>query len=123
MVERMVVWVFVMSGIAVIFDIFDIVMFFAAPDSVMIKATINLLSSLIKWIAFALMLGADVPNYLAEVYAAKCYNAAGQQLVSATQDTATLFIILQVMSAIFSLILSPISGYYGGKFTGIPYVK
>ena len=107
----------------VIFDIVDIVMFFASPDAVLVKAITNLMASCVKWIAFGVVVGANTPTFLRELRASQCYNPAGSKMVTAAQDIVTLYIILQIFSGTISLFLAPISAYYGGKLSGIPYVK
>lgn len=123
MVERMTVWAFVMAGFGVLLDIIDVVIFFAAPDAVIFKSTVNVSSSCIKWIAFGIMVGAGGMDFTTELYDSGCYNKTGMQMTAKAGEMLQAYVITQVCSAIFSLVLAPISAYYGGKLVGVPYVK
>jgi len=123
MVERMTVWAFVMAGLGVLLDIIDVVMFFAAPDAVVFKSVVNICSSCAKWIAFGVVVGAGTTEFMSKLYDSGCYNKQGMQMVSDAGEMLISYVLMQVLSAIFSLILAPISAYYGGKLVGVPYVK
>jgi len=93
------------------------------PDLVVCKAGTNVLASLMKWIAFGLILGAETDAFLDKLTKAKCYNQTGQQMVSDAKSMFLCYVVMQVVSACLSIVLAPFSAYYGGKLSGVPYVK
>lgn len=115
--------VFFIAGLAVMMDLVDCVIFFAAPDHVKNKAGVNLSSSCLKWIAFGLMLGADNQRFVSDLYDNQCYNKEGMKHVSTTGQYLVSFVTTEVISALLSLMLAPLSAFYGGKLIGVPYVK
>lgn len=122
-VQRVTSFAYILAAAGIFLDLVDIIIIFTLPDTVVFKAAINILSSLVKWLAFGLVLGAGILSYMSDLATAKCYNDQGMQLVA---DAAALFVfycIVQVVSAALSLVLSPFSAYYGGKLQGVPYVK
>ena len=53
----------------------------------------------------------------------QCYNAAGMTAMRATGTYLVSFHTAEVLSALLSLMLAPLSAYFGGKLIGVPYVK
>lgn len=123
MVEEMTLPAFFMSGLGVLLDVIDGVMFFATPDAVIAKSSLNLGASCIKWVAFGIILGAGTQDFMAELYEMQCFNKEGMTAVAQTGQYLVSFVVSQVISALLSLVLAPISAYYGGKLVGVPYVK
>merc|ERR1719247_2031637 len=119
----MTVWAFVLAGLGVLLDIIDVVMFFAAPDAVVFKSVMNVSSACVKWIAFGVVIGAGSVEFMAKLYESGCYNKDGMKMVNDAGETLIAYLTVQVVSAVFSLVLAPISAYYGGKLVGVPYVK
>lgn len=114
---------FALAGLAVMLDLVDCVIFFAAPDAVTWKSGVNLLSSCIKWIAFGLILSAGTQSFVSDLYDMQCYNREVMAGVQKTGQYLVSYVTTQVISALLSLILAPISAFYGGKLIGVPYVK
>lgn len=123
MAMRATMWSYILSAIGIFLDLSDIITFIRCPDSIAVKSSINLISSLVKWTAFGAVLGAGVPNFMADLETASCFNKDGVQLVGETTGVFVLFAIVQVASAILSLTLAPFSAYWGGKLVGVPYAK
>lgn len=123
MVHDMTLPAFFLAGIGVVFDVIDCVIFFATPDAVACKAGVNLASSLVKWIAFCVVLGAGTEDFMTELYDNQCFNKDGMAAVQETGQYLVSFVVCEVISGLLSLMLAPISAYYGGKLIGVPYVK
>ena len=68
---------FFLSGFGVILDVIDGVMFFATPDAVIAKSTLNLGASCIKWMSFGFILGAGTQDFMNELYEMQCFNKEG----------------------------------------------
>lgn len=123
MVHDMTLPAFFLAGIGVQMDVIDSVIFFAAPDSVQCKAGVNLMSSLVKWLAFGVVLGAGTLDFMSDLYDNQCFNGEGMTAVQTTGELFYSFVVMEIISALLSLMLAPISAYYGGKLIGVPYVK
>eukprot|EP00927_Polykrikos_kofoidii_P028823 TRINITY_DN25046_c0_g1_i1.p1 TRINITY_DN25046_c0_g1~~TRINITY_DN25046_c0_g1_i1.p1 ORF type:complete len:247 (-),score=32.99 TRINITY_DN25046_c0_g1_i1:25-765(-) len=123
MVKRVASWAYVLAIIGIFLDLVDIVSFFTVPDLVIFKSGVNIFSSLMKWLAFGTVIGAGTPKFIAALTKAKCYNADGMSMVALAEGYFYSYATAQVMSACASLALSPVSAYFGGKLTGVPYVK
>lgn len=123
MVFNITVPVFFLAGLAMILDVIDGVMFFASPDAVICKAMINIASMIVKWFAFGLIQGAGTQQFMDNLYMNKCFNREGMVVVVTATVYYVGFIVAEVISALLSLILAPLSAYYGGKIIGVPYVK
>lgn len=122
-VLRVTAWSFILAAIGIVMDLVDIIAIFTLPDAVIFKSGVNICSSLVKWIAFGAIVGAGTTQFLAELAEAKCYNDDGMQLVADAGGMFLSYCAVQVMSGICSLLLAPLSAYYGGKLQGVPYVK
>lgn len=114
---------FFMTGVAVVLDVVDMVTFIAAPNSVKLKAGNLFASSLAKWVAFCLLRGSGAGEFMAKLYENQCYNKAGADTVAAAAMTLVSFFVVVVISALLSMVASPLSAYYGGKLWGVPIVK
>jgi len=112
-----------LAALGVVLDVIDCVIFFATADAVACKAGINLASSLVKWLAFCVVLGAGTQDFMTDLHDNSCFNQQGMNTVKDTGSTLVNFVVFEVVSALLSLILAPISAYYGGKLVGVPYVK
>jgi hypothetical protein len=123
LVERMTQYAFICSALGVLIDIIDLVTFCACPDAVIFKAVTNMCSSCIKWVAFGVIVGSGAKEFMQELIEARCYNNSGMEMVRTASEELLFYIILQVASAVLSLILAPLSAYFGGKLIGVPYVK
>jgi len=122
-VLRVTAVTFGLAGMGIVMDLVDIITIFTLPDAVVFKAGVNIFSSLVKLIAFGAIIGAGTTQFLTELAEARCFNTEGMQLVSDAGGMFLSYCFVQVMSGICSLLLSPLSAYYGGKLRGIPYVK
>ena len=67
--------------------------------------------------------GSGAKEFMQELIEARCYNNSGMEMVRTASEELLFYIILQVASAVLSLILAPLSAYFGGKLIGVPYVK
>jgi len=125
LVAKMTRYALVFSALAVLTDVIDIVAFCACPDAVVFKSLINLCSSCIKWGAFTLIVGSGAKEFMVQLVEAGCYHSPNDSalVVERASDELLWFILLQVGSAVLSIILAPLSAYYGGKLVGVPYVK
>lgn len=123
LVERMANAAFVASSVGVMMDIIDVVVFAACPDAVIFKSIINICSSCVKWIAFGVMVGSGATEFMQNLLEARCYNVQGMEMCKTADEMLFSYIIMQVASAALSLVLAPVSAYYGGKLIGVPYVK
>lgn len=123
LVEKMTRYAFICSALGVLIDIIDVVTFCACPDAVIFKSVVNICSSCVKWVAFGVMVGSGAKEFMVYLIDARCYNTAGMQMVKAAGEQLLVYILFQVASAVLSLILAPLSAYYGGKLIGVPYVK
>lgn len=109
--------------LAVILDVVDLFTFCVAPDSVSCKATINLLCSSAKWMAYGVVIGTGTRTFLLDLHTNRCYNVDGQEVVERTILYFMIFSVSIATSAVCSLAEAPFSAYYGGKLIGVPYVK
>jgi len=123
MIRSVTSWSYILAAVGIVLDLVDVITIFTLPDFVTFKSGVNVCSSLVKWVAFGTIVGAGTQGFMSDLEEAQCYNSDGMQLV---QDSGSLFVsyaIMEVISAILSLILAPFSAYYGGKLQGVPYVK
>jgi hypothetical protein len=88
-----------------------------------VKSGLNLVASCVKWIAFAMVLGSGTEDYMTKLVEMKCYNAAGTIAVNTAGMYLWGFVAAEVVSALLSMMLAPLSAYFGGKLVGVPYVK
>jgi len=123
MIKRVTKMCYILAAIGIVLDLMDIIAIIMLPDLVICKAGTNILSSLMKWIAFGLILGAATDAFLDELTLAACYNQEGQQMVKDAKSMFLSYTVMQIISACLSIILAPFSAYYGGKLSGVPYVK
>jgi hypothetical protein len=123
LVEKMTGYAFVMAAMGVLLDIVDIVAFAACQDSVVFKSVLNIMSSCTKWVAFGIIVGSGAKEFMTELYVSRCYNKPGMDMVDRAGQTLVAFILMEVGSAVLSLVLAPLSAYYGGKLMGVPHVK
>lgn len=123
LVEKMTRYAFVCAALGVLIDIVDVVSFCACPDAVVFKSVVNICSACIKFVAFGVMVGSGAKDFMVYLIDARCYNEAGMSMVQNAGVQLLTYIMFQVASAVMSLILAPMSAYYGGKLIGVPYVK
>ncbi|CAE7198572.1 unnamed protein product, partial [Symbiodinium necroappetens] len=125
MVTRVTSWSYILAAIGIFLDLVDIITIFTLPDAVVFKAATNVFSSLVKWLAFGLVVGAGTQGFMAELEMGRCFNGGGMQLVADAGGLFVSYAIVQVVSATLSLVLAPFSAYFGGKLQGgeVPYVK
>merc|ERR1712232_324796 len=123
MVARVTPWGYFLAAMGIFLDLVDIITIFTLPDAVIFKSGVNIFSSLMKWVAFGMVIGAGTQRFLADLKSAQCYNATGMDMVSKAETCFFSYAVIQVISAILSLLLAPLSAYYGGKLHGVPYVK
>mmetsp|Transcript_114450 Transcript_114450/g.323591 ORF Transcript_114450/g.323591 Transcript_114450/m.323591 type:complete len:246 (+) Transcript_114450:160-897(+) len=123
MVERVSSWSFFLSCIGIFLDMVDGITIFTSPNAVIFKSGVNIFSSLMKWVAFGTVVGANTQGFISELEAARCYNADGMTMVNTAEGYFYSYATLQVLSASLSLSMAPISAYYGGKLSGVPYIK
>jgi len=116
-------YAYILSALGIFLDLSDVISFLRCPDSIVCKSALNVLSCLVKFLAFGTLLGADAAVFLADLDNAKCYNGDGAGLVSEASGMFISYAGLQMISGILSLSTAPISAYWGGKLTGVPYVK
>eukprot|EP00931_Biecheleriopsis_adriatica_P069252 TRINITY_DN4310_c0_g2_i1.p1 TRINITY_DN4310_c0_g2~~TRINITY_DN4310_c0_g2_i1.p1 ORF type:complete len:250 (+),score=53.28 TRINITY_DN4310_c0_g2_i1:64-813(+) len=125
MVTRVTSWSYILAAIGIFLDIVDIITIFTLPDAVVFKAGTNIFSSLVKWLAFGIVVGAGTQTFMSEMEQARCFNSVGMQLVADAGGMFISYVVMQVVSACASLVLAPFSAYFGGKLKGneVPYVK
>eukprot|EP00933_Yihiella_yeosuensis_P006474 TRINITY_DN11116_c2_g1_i1.p1 TRINITY_DN11116_c2_g1~~TRINITY_DN11116_c2_g1_i1.p1 ORF type:complete len:248 (-),score=42.09 TRINITY_DN11116_c2_g1_i1:138-881(-) len=123
MVARVTSWSYILASIGIFLDLIDIITIWTLPDAVVFKAGNNIFSSLVKWLAFGMVVGAGTSGFMSELEQARCFNAVGMQLVADAGGMFISYATVQVASAIASLVLSPFSAYYGGQLQKVPYVK
>merc|ERR1712066_425506 len=98
-VIRVTSWTYILAAIGVFLDLLDIITIFTLADAVMFKSSVNIFSSLVKWIGFGVAIGAGVQNFMADLEAAKCFNADGMNLVKDSGGTFISYGLLQVASS------------------------
>jgi len=113
---------FVLSAVGVLLDVVDIMICVSVPDATFVKSVTNIASSLFKWVAFGIALGAGTREFMGDLEMAQCFNDDGMGALSDAGETFTYFATLQAFSAFFSMCLAPINAYYGGKLF-CSYVK
>jgi len=123
MVKRVTKMCYILASVGIVLDLMDIIAIIMLPDLVICKSGTNILASLMKWIAFGLILGAETGSFLDSVTEAACYNQDGQQMVKDAKSMFLSYVVVQIISACLSIVLAPFSAYYGGKLSGVPYVK
>lgn len=123
MVKRVTKMCYILASVGIVLDLMDIIAIIMLPDLVICKSGTNILASLMKWIAFGLILGAETGSFLDSVTEAACYNQEGQQMVKDAKSMFLSYVVVQIISACLSIVLAPFSAYYGGKLSGVPYVK
>lgn len=123
LVTRTTSWSYMLAAVGIVLDLVDIITIFTFPDAVVFKSGVNIFSSLMKWLAFGVVIGAGTSEFMSELGTAQCFNADGMQLVKDASGFFISYAIVQVISAIFSMCLAPISAFWGGQLRGVPYVK
>lgn len=124
-VSRTGSWCYILSAIGVLLDIIDVMIFCVRTlqHNVLLKSTINISSSIVKWIAFGIAIAAGTAQFLSELNASQCYNQDGMHMCTMAAEMFLSYVVLQITSAIFSLVVAPMSAYWGGTLLGMPYVK
>lgn len=122
MVKRVSSVSYMLASTGIVLDLLDMVVGCVLPDSVIFKSGVNIFSSLMKWLSFGTIIGAGTGPFLEDLEDARCYNADGMDLVMGAQNIFYSYCVSQVLSAILSLLLAPLSAYFGGRLTGVPYV-
>merc|ERR1719375_2934069 len=82
MVARVTTWAYVLAAIGIVLDLVDVFTIFTLPDAVVFKSFTNIFSSLVKFIAVGVMMGAGTQGFMSELHDAKCYNIDGMQMTS-----------------------------------------
>eukprot|EP00929_Paragymnodinium_shiwhaense_P011522 TRINITY_DN117349_c0_g1_i1.p1 TRINITY_DN117349_c0_g1~~TRINITY_DN117349_c0_g1_i1.p1 ORF type:complete len:246 (-),score=42.37 TRINITY_DN117349_c0_g1_i1:84-821(-) len=123
MVKRVSTVSYIMSCIGIFLDLIDAITICTVPDLVIFKSGVNIFSSLMKLVAFGCVIGAGTQKFLVDLKEAQCYNADGMTMVTNAEGYFWSYAVVQVLSASLSLVVAPISAYYGGKLQGVPYVK
>eukprot|EP00928_Gymnodinium_smaydae_P074802 TRINITY_DN57818_c0_g1_i1.p1 TRINITY_DN57818_c0_g1~~TRINITY_DN57818_c0_g1_i1.p1 ORF type:complete len:248 (-),score=33.53 TRINITY_DN57818_c0_g1_i1:193-936(-) len=123
MVERVSFWSYILACGGILLDMVDVIVILRQPDQIIFKSGVNIFSMLMKLLAFGVVLGAGTQKFISDLAEARCYNADGMSLVSRAQGFYISYATVQIMSAGTSFILAPMSAYYGGKLTGVPYAK
>lgn len=123
MVKRVTSWSYILASIGIFLDLVDFITICTLPDAVIFKSGVNVFSALMKWVAFASMLGAGTSTFLTDLNDARCFNDDGRVLVEGCSFMFESYAVVQIVSATLSLTLAPFSAYYGGKLQGVPYVK
>merc|ERR1712139_763908 len=96
MVKRVTKLCYILAAIGIVLDLMDIIAIIMLPDLVIRKSGTNILASLMKWIAFGLILGAETGTFLDDLTVAQCYNQEGQQMV---KDAKSMFLSYVVTHA------------------------
>jgi len=125
MVKRTTTFAYIIAGVGVFIDVVDIITIRTAPSEVVCKYAVNIASSLVKWVAFGIVLGAGTSEFLSDLETARCFNGDGMQLLADARVMFVSFAIVQVLSAVFSMCLAPCSAYWGGKLGArtVPDIK
>lgn len=120
MVKTAVAMVYVMSAAGVVVDVIDLILCVALADNVLFKSVTNVVAALVKLLAFGALVGVGTQGFLTTFSESECFNADGaatlDQAFSVFQSCAGLLFA----SAMFSLILVPISALHGGRLLSKP---
>merc|ERR1719356_919784 len=114
MIKRVSSWSYVLACIGVFLDLVDIITICTLPDAVIFKSGVNIFSSLMKWVAFGIVLGAGTSKFLLDLDTARCYNDEGAAMVTSAEAMYYSYASMIFISATNSLLLAPLSAYYGG---------
>jgi len=123
MVARVTALSYILAAIGIFLDLIDVISICTIPDAIVFKSGVNVFSALVKLISFGVIVGAGTSEFLQQLEKAACFNADGMQLIAGLRFVYFAFVLVSAISAFLSLLLSPFSAYYGGKLTGIPYIK
>lgn len=112
---------------AICCDLVDVLLVFAglcvSPDFVKFKSMDDIASSLLKLLAFGLVILPGTHAHMEELEEAACFNADGLAMVSSARRMFVLYCIAMVFSGFASLLEAPLNAYYGGHRLSTPYVK
>merc|ERR1712176_1035850 len=97
MVARVTSWGYFLSAMGIFLDLVDIITIFTLPDAVIFKSGINVLSSLMKFVAFGMVMGAGTQRFLADLKAAQCYDPDGMEMVSNAETMFFSYAVIQVV--------------------------
>eukprot|EP00913_Durusdinium_trenchii_P016725 g15722.t1 len=117
MITRITAWSYILAAIGIFLDLVDIITIFTLPDAVVFKAGTNVFSSLVKWLAFGLVVpqlqeflhvaftfqlarckvGAGTQGFMSELEQALCFNDVGMQLVADAGGLFVSYAIVQVV--------------------------
>ncbi len=123
LVMGMTLGAFVLSGISVFLDFGDMVCYLLAPDAVTLKSGLNALSAILKFAAFAGILGSQTLPFTAALGTKKCYVGATEDAIAKGATFLVGFLGTAAFSAATGLVLAPVSAFWGGKLVGVPYIK
>lgn len=121
-IRRVTVVSYILAALAALLDVVDFAVLITLPDALVLKSSVNLFSAILKMIAFCVVLGAGTNTFLSDQYDAKCYNAEGMNMNSDASLMFMFYCTMQIVSASLSLVLAPVSAYFGGKLA-CPYNK
>jgi hypothetical protein len=74
-------------------------------------------------LAFGSIIGAGAQTFMVDLYENQCFNKPGLEMVATTGQVLISLIVTAIISALLSLILAPMSAFYGGRLVGVPYTK
>merc|ERR1712183_207135 len=114
---------YVLACIGIFFDLIDVIQIFVSPDSVHCKSIDNIISAIVKLIAFGLIVGIGTHTLLSNLQKALCYNVDGTKLLASAETHYYIYSVLQCLSAVLAIVMAPFSALYGGKLHGTAYVK
>jgi hypothetical protein len=97
--------------------------YFIAPDAVKLKSGLNIVSSILKFAAFAGVLGAEAVAFTSDLGTKRCYVETTTDAIVETVVFLLGFLICVAVSASLGLCLAPVSAFWGGKLHGVPFVK
>ena len=114
---------FVLAGVAVFLDFGDVVCYFIAPDSVMLKSGLNAVSLILKFAAIAGVIGTNSVPFSVDIGSKHCYVDQTTDAIVKAASHLVAFIATTGVSAVVGLVLAPVSAFWGGKLVGVPYIK
>ena len=110
-------------AVAILCDILDVVCYFKMRNSVRLKTGLNLVSCLLKWTGFGVLISYRSTGLLRLIADNRCFDAAGQALLVTAEALLYTSLSLIVVSACLSLIAASLSAFYGGHFARMPIIR
>lgn len=121
--KSLVIVCILLAACGLLCDLGDLMVCWSFPAAAKPKATLNVSSATLKLASALLCLAAGVGDFTDTMVAKSCFAGNGSDMAENANATVSRFVGVTITSTVFSLCLAPMSMQWGGRLTGLPYVR